>query len=338
VFGIVPRESVEAPPPAPPFSDEPISSGPFTLRRHDEDVISLISARPNMRLAGMELVQYPDVESAYEAFTEGELDLARVPSEDIAAAGERYGRAGFRPYLGELFYGFNLRSPKFADPRFREAIVRAIDRRAIVSAIYQGTARPLDGPVLEGAAGHQPDPCSRCRHDPERARALVREVFGARPVPEVGVDYDDDEVQAAIARAIQAGLQQVGIPAALRPRPLREYNDFALSGPQELFRLGWVAAYPSADAVLPQLFATDSDNNLVGMSNPAIDGILRAARAERDPGRRTQLYRDAERAIMDQLPVLPIAQFQIHVVVSKRVRNLKLNSLGTFDATTVSLD
>jgi sugar transferase (PEP-CTERM system associated) len=40
-----------------------------------------------------------------------------------------------RPYLAELFYGFNLKNPRYADVRFREAIVHAVNRDAIANLI-----------------------------------------------------------------------------------------------------------------------------------------------------------------------------------------------------------
>ena len=204
-----------------------------------------------------------------------------------------------------------------------------------MTAIYQGTVRPIDSTVLAGVLGHQDGSCPRCEHDPQRARALVAEAFKGKPPPTIFLDYDDDATQDAIAKTIQASLQEVGITAVPRPRPAREYDAFALSGQPEMFRLGWIANYPSADAILPPLFGTDSPNNLTGFTNPAVDAQLRAARAEANPARSLELYQQADRTIMDQLPVVPIAQFNLHSVMAKRAKGLRLNTLGSFDAASV---
>lgn len=339
-FAIVPREAVEAP--DPPFAELPVGNGPFQVRTRGPEAISLVPAPGATGAAvlveGIEVVLFDDVTSSYQAFTGKKLDWSQVPAEQVDAAAQRYGRSGYQPYLAELFYAFNFKSPKFADPRFREAIVRAIDRRAIVSAVYGGTVRPSDGLVVAGVPGHQADPCGeRCAYDVSRATALVAEVFAGAPAPEVAIDYDDDKTQEAVAKAIQANLAQVGIPAVLRPRPLKEYQEFAVTGNQELFRLGWIAAYPSPDAFLPPLFSTGSSSNLTGLSAPAVDEHLRAARAEPDWARRLDLYQAAERAIMEQMPVVPLAQFEIHSVVAPRVRDLVLTTAGTFDGSRVWL-
>jgi oligopeptide transport system substrate-binding protein len=339
VFGVVAKEAVEAQPPAPPFADRPVGSGPFRVADRNDDVLALLPGPGSPALvAGIEFVQAPDVASVYRLFTEGKLDMAQVPPQDVESAARRYGRGAFRPYLAELFYGFNLKSPKLADIRFREAIVRGIDRRAIVRAVYGTTVTAADGIVVEGLSAHQPDPCGeRCRYDPARARALLAEAFGSSPAPEVQLAFDEDEAQQAVAKAIEVALGEIGIKVVLAPKSLKDYKDYAVSGQQELFRLGWIARYPSADDFLPPLFMTGSPNNLTGFSVPAVDEQLRTARSEADPAKRAELYRAAERAIMDVLPVVPVAQFRLHAVLSRRVRALDLTTAGTFDGSVVWL-
>lgn len=336
VFGIVPRESVEAA--QPPFAQQPVGTGPFVLQDRTADRLRLVRA-PG-RQVGVEVLdvlQVPDEASAYEAFEDGRVDVAAVPAGEVEDAGRRYGRAAFRPYAAELFYAFNLRSPVLAEPMLREAIVRAVDRAAIISAVYGSAVRPLEGVVVAGVTGHQPDPCGeRCRYDPERARALVASRYGATP-PEVRVAFDDDAAQRAVANTIKSSLDAVGIRTILDPKSIKDYRDFATSGKQEVFRLGWIARYPSALDFLPPLFQSGSVNNLTGFSDPVVDSLLAEARSTADPAQRAAVLNRAERAVMDQVPMLPLAQFQLHRVVAPRVRGLALSSMGTFDASKVSL-
>jgi ABC-type transport system substrate-binding protein len=343
VFGVVPKEAVEAPAPATPFAQAPVGSGPFSFggtTGTNGNTIELVPAKGHDSfLSKVSFRQFDDVASSYQAFLRGELDWSRVPPEQVADAARRFGNKAFRPYLAELFYGFNLKSPKFADARFREAVVRAVDRRAIDTAVYASTVLPLDGLVVAGVPGHQDDPCGdKCVHDVAKAQALVAAAFPAGTAPpEVFVDYDEDDTQSAVAKAIQAGLAEAGIKATLRPKSLKDYQSFAVSGQQELFRLGWIGAYPSPDAFLPALVASGSPSNLTGFSVSSVDQGLAAARAEADPAKRADLYRAAERDVMAQLPVIPIAQFQLHSVVSTRVRRLVPTTTGTFNASVVWL-
>lgn len=337
-FGIVPRESVEAQPPAPGFGVEPIGSGPFRITARTDDLLRL-EPSPGSRatLKAIEFRWQRDNSSSYATFTAGGLDWTRVPADRVEQVAERSGRTGFGPYVGELFYGFNLKNPKYADLRFREAIVRSIDRDAIVRVIYGAAASTASGVVAQGVPGHQPDACPRCGYDPTRAKALLGEIFGGNPVPEVQIDFDDDPTQRSVAEAIRANLTAVGIPAALRPHPYADYLRFATAGNQEMFRLGWIGFHPTPDAFLTPLFQTGLPDNLTGFTSPPVDQLLKAARAEGDPQRRTQIYQEAERAILDQLPVVPMVQLQFHTALSSRVEGLVMSAFGTFDAASVRL-
>ena len=336
-FAIVPREAVEAAEPS--FASQPVGSGPFVISSRTDDLIRLVPATgATTALKGVDFLIVADTAAAYQAFQDGHLDWTSVPADRVEQVVERRGREGARPYLGELFYGFNLRNPKYADVRFREAIVRAIDRDAIVRLLYAGSARRSDGLLAEGVPGFVPDACGeRCHYNPDRARALVKEVFGEAPVPEVQIDFDDDGTQQGVAQAMQANLKAAGIPAALRPHPFADYLKFAVSGNQELFRLGWIGAYPAADAFLTPLFQTGRTDNVTAFSSPAVDNLLKAGRAEADDAKRVGLYGQAEKLILEQVPVVPLAQFDFHSLTDPRVSGLAVSGFGTFDATRVKL-
>ena len=339
-FGIVPKEAVEAAAPAAAFAEQPVGSGPFKILRRSADRVELRAVqRAAARTPAVTVDFFADKAASYQAFTRGRLDFSQVPPERASQAATQYGRAHFKPYVAELFYGFNLKSATFSDVRFREAVIRAVNRKAIITSIYADTVRPMGGFIVDGIPGHQPDVCGdRCTYDPDKARALIAEAFAGAPPPEVAIDYDEDKTQESVAKAIQSDLAAVGVTATLRSKPLADYQNFAVGGEQQLFRLGWIAAYPSADAFLTPLFVTNFPSNLTGFSSSAVDDLLRSARADGDPAHRLEKYQAAERAVFDQLPVLPIAQFDFQVVVSSRVRGLTLSSAGSFDASKVSVD
>lgn len=343
-FGIVPKEAVEAAAPAPAFADQPVGSGAFRVRSRTQDHLLLDradTAKPQKdAVQTIDVSFFDSVAASYASFGKGQLDWSRVPPEEVEQAGRTYGTSAFTPYLAELFYGLNVKSPKFADARFREAVVRAIDRHGVVSAVYQSTARELDGVVGAGIIGHLDNACGQsCSHDVEAAKALVAQAFppGGPPVPEVGIDYDDDPTQQRVAEAIKAGLAEAGIPAVLRPKPLADYETFAAGPDKELFRLPWIAPYASPDAFLGPLFTTGSRFNLIGVSSPDVDTPVAAARAEPDPSKRITSYQAAEQAVLRQAVIVPIGQFLVYAVASPRVRGLVPSVTGTFDGAAVTL-
>lgn len=338
-FGILPKAVAEAarfPSPSPRLP----TSGPYRVAKVADSRLSLVpAAGVEAAAAGVDFVLFDDKAEAYDALVDGDVDWSEVPPDRTDAAAEAFGRDQFRPYVAELFYAFNLRNPKFADARFREAVVRAVDREQVATSVYGASLRPTSSLIVDGLPGHQDDPCGeRCRHDPERARALLAEITaGGGAVPEVAIDFEADETQTKVATMLRDALAAVGITATLRPKPLEEYQRFAVSGEQELFRLGWVAPYPSADGILSPLFLSAFPNNLTGYSSAAVDELLRGARAEPDATARVERWQAAERAVLSDLPIVPLGQFELHSAAAERVGGLAIGVTGTFDARTVSV-
>jgi oligopeptide transport system substrate-binding protein len=339
-FGIVSKGAVERLGDA--FKQTPVGSGPFRrVESPDPGRLTLRRAPahdPQARVDGIDFVDFKDAEAAFSAFENGTVDVSPVPPTRAADAARRFGRQGMSPYVGLVFYAMNVKSPDLADPRFREAISLAINRQEIVDEVYQGGAAVATGVVADGVPLRDGDACGeRCRFDPERARALLVEAFPAGNIPEVAIDHDDDPAQVAVAALIKTELDTVGIPAVLRPHPFAEYGQFVVSGQQELFRLGWIADYPSPDAFLTPLFSSTSPDNLTGLASPELDEKLAAARAEPDPRKRLALYMQAEQLVLEQYVVVPVAQLQNRMVVSSRVEGWELDGLGTFDGAAVSV-
>jgi ABC-type transport system substrate-binding protein len=335
-YGVVPKEAVEAA--TPTFASAPVTSGPFSYAGAQGDIVKLVRAtQGGAYLDAIELHEFDSqsVGKSYDAFVAGQLDWSAVPNDRAEDAAQRFGADGFRPFDAQLFYAFNFLDPTFADVRFRQAIVKAIDRAAIVKAVYPGIADLQNGLVPAGVAGHVDDPCGDpCKFDPPAARTLLAAAFPDGNVPTFNLDYFTGTGEEAVAGTIASNLAAVGINATKRPKDPGgdpgQYDLFAVSGQQQLFRLGVIGMYPSPDAYLAPLFLSSSRDNATGFNSPAIDQLLQSARATADPTARQQLYQQAEQQIMAQAPIVPIAQFRTKSVVAPRVRDLLVTVNGTF--------
>ncbi|MEN3313980.1 MAG: peptide/nickel transport system substrate-binding protein [Acidimicrobiaceae bacterium] len=337
IFGIVPREAVEAPSPA--FAAQPVGSGPFMFLSRTDTVLHLVpSPDAKVSVKALDVFLARDAGSAYADFLRGGVDWTEVPPDQVEPIPSSKGKDGIAPYAGEFYYAFNLKDPKFADQRYREAIVHAVDRDAIGRVVYGSTVISRGALVADGIPGSQRDPCGDiCRFDPGKAKDLLKQAFGDQPPPEFQIDYDDNLTQAAVAEAIQANLKAVGIKATPRSHVYGDYLSFAQSGGPELFRLGMVGQYPSPDAFLTPLYQTGSADNITGFSSPVVDNLLTQGRSDPDEAKRLASYEEAEKQILAQVPVVPIAQFRTHWVTAPRVQNLVVTTLGTFDASQVRL-
>ncbi|MBA2282864.1 MAG: ABC transporter substrate-binding protein [Acidimicrobiia bacterium] len=337
-FGVVSGLALDATNPS--FAEAPsVTSGPFRFASRDGDVIRLVRTTDgDAYLDGVDLHQHDDLATAYDTFAAGGLDWSLVPPSRVDAAAEDHGVDGFVPFQAELFFGFNLAQPEFADVRFRQAIMAAVDREAVVNAVYFGIARPLSVLIPEGVPGHDARRCGDgCAYDPPRAEQLLESAFPTGTVPTVYIDYDDGVDEAAVAGIIEENLEAVGIPATLRPHPAGAFGAFLTQGQGALVRLGWVAVAPTGDAYLAPLFASGSPDNVTGLADPSVDELLAAATAAVAPRERERLLGEAESAILALAPVVPLAQFQILSVAGDAVHDLDLAINGTFDPDAVWL-
>jgi ABC-type transport system substrate-binding protein len=286
-------------------------------------------------LDAVDLHPYADDEAAYDAFDAGDVDWAPVPHDRYGEAVRAHGDAAFAPFQAELLLGLRVDQAPLTDVRLRQAIAHAIDRRALVRTVYPDHASRLDAIAPVPLTGLPSDLV--LRYDPAASRRLLREAFPPGSVPTVRLDVEASPATTALMRAVAASLEAVGIPTTLQPRSLEDHQRLLVSGQQQVFTLSWLGGYRSADAVLDPLLRSTSADNLLGLSDPAIDAALAAARSTPDLATAVARWRDVEVAALGQAVVVPIAQFRTEVVVAPSVLGLRHALDGTVDWSAVRL-
>jgi ABC-type transport system substrate-binding protein len=274
---------------------------------------------------------FDDAEAAYEALGDHDVDWALASPDDVADAIDEHGDEHMTPFHAELFFGLRVVSPVLGNLPLRQAIDAAIDREAIVDAVYDGLADPLSSVVPVGVPGHDPARCPDCGHDPARARQLLAAAFPDGVVPTVAIDFDESDSQQEMAELVAAQLAAVGIPTELRPKPLDQYKLHVVSGAQEMYSFGWIGGYASPDAYLAPLFGSAADDNLAGYASAPVDAALAAARATADPVAALGYWSAVEAQVLADAVIVPIAQFRIRAVLSERLRGVEAAVDGTVD-------
>ena len=164
------------------FARKPVGTGPYrvaelrpdqslTLVAHDEHW----RGRPPLRQ--IRFVEVLEVASRINALLSGEADFAcDIPPDQIAtlARSARHEVVG-GPIMNHRLTVFDKNHAALRDARVRRAMTHAIDRRAIVDALWAGQAPippglqfPFYGPMLQSD-------WEAPRHDPAEARRLLRE-------------------------------------------------------------------------------------------------------------------------------------------------------------------
>jgi oligopeptide transport system substrate-binding protein len=313
-----------------------VNTGPYAVAEKSTDVWKLRKVSgAKTHLDEVHVNFYADARAAYAAFKDNKLDWTPVVPADASDAGKAYGTALFEPSLRTLSLTFNLGNPKFADVRFREAIVRAVDRREIATKL-QSEASVLNGIVPEGVIGEQAGGCgSLCFPDRNQAKQLVKDVFpnGAPPIT-IDVARGAPFTDAALQQLV-ADLAEVGISATVRVTEPDKFGSVTVSPDRELFQTSWAGLYPTAGAFIDPLYRSSSPSNVSGLKREEVDRFLEEAFEANDIEGRVNSYRDAETSAMRQLPVMPLAQFPTNSVQSGRMRGIAILPTGAFDIANV---
>ncbi len=311
-------------------------SGPFTLASRDATKARL-ERRPGAeaKLDAVEIIHYTSDTGAWDAFRSGEVNWVLVPPTKHDEAVATYGEAAFTPLGATSFIAFNLVNPKFVDPRFRRAILLALDRDKLAAAVPTGRVaqRAIVPPGVPGALAES---CGTpCRTDVEEARKILTSLYPNGVYPSVQVAVPEGGPEKLVADEVLRELAEVGIPVVVAVKTFDEYRSYSTSGQQELFWYGWAGLFPDPDAYLGRLFLTASKDNVTGYHSEDVDTTIRQARAERERTVRWSLYRDLERKLMDDAVIIPVSAYRLEAVVSAKVRNFRWRLDGTFVTTDV---
>ena len=236
------------------------------------------------------------------------------------------------PEFTVSYIGFNTSMAPFDDRKFRQALNHAIDKRLIASEIFSDLAVPAYGILPPGFPGYNPD-LAGLEHDPELAKQLLAESSYADPetrprivmtIPGTG-GSPSVSLEAVLGMwedtlGVQVEIQQIEWATYLKDLDAQRFQSY--SG------LGWAADYPDPQDFIDILFYSDSETNHGAYSNPDVDRLVEEARSEPDPARRVELYREAEKIIVDDAAWVPMwFSGERYVLVKPHIKDYRMTPM-----------
>jgi peptide/nickel transport system substrate-binding protein len=186
------------------------------------------------------------------------------------------------------------------DVRVRQALNYALDKDALVDALYGGYAVKAEGQILTpGHFGYNPD-VKAYPYDPEKARDLLEEAGASGAtlelIGESGRWLKDKELVEAVAMQLEA----VGLDIDVNIVEWSDWLDLLFAGAAAAPDLQYSShdnVLLDADRTLSALFTTDGSQS--AYSNPRVDELVLDARTETDVELRAQMYHEAVQIIRD---------------------------------------
>jgi len=198
------------------------------------------------------------------------------------------------------------------DPRVRQALSLALDRKALLERIMDGVATPATQFLPDGMFGIIPG-LPVLPHDPARARALLAEAGYpngfSMTFHATNNRYIND---SRLAQAMVQMWQRIGVKVELDAMPSAAFfgrrgkRDFSMAmggwgtdaGETLNFFRTWLATTDAARGV--------GGSNYGGWSDAAFDRDVNAALVQMDPPARSTLLQSAGRRALEQMPVIPL--------------------------------
>lgn len=243
-----------------------------------------------------------------------------------------------QPGLNVAFLALNNQLASLKDLRVRKAIWHAVDREALLRALYYGLADVTDTALPQGVWGRQES--GGRAFDPEQGRKLMEQAGYSSEKPlalkfwYMAVPRSYMPEPKATAEAISRMLEEVYIECDLEPVDWGVYLDRVGKGEHELALAGWIGDHGDPDNYLGFIFGSTNIDTVVGgtnvllYSNPRVDELITGARRELDQQKRVAFYQDAQHQIFSDAPWLPLAHARQVAGVHPRLEGLVLHPTG----------
>jgi ABC-type oligopeptide transport system substrate-binding subunit len=315
-----------------------VTSGPFALAewRRGESVVLVRSAHYGGGWRGnverVEMITLPgfsawaDQLALYEADNLDALDVSSSPAQQLDRLRQRHADQFISaPSLATSSVVFNVSRPPLDDVRVRRALTLATDREIVAGVSLGGYALPATGGLVPpGIPGHSPG--IGLPYELERARRLLAEAGypGGHGFPAMRAMMPSRSGHCvALTDHLEAQWQgELGVEVSWEYVPAGEYSERAQEEQPHLWFHGWSADYPDPHNFL----RVAVDQARTAWCNEEYARLVEEARRLLDQRERLDLYRRADRIIVEEAAFLALAYRQWQVLVKPWVKGYSMSA------------
>ena len=291
-----------------------VCNGPFQLKTWELNNRIVVEKNPHYYDASMvrlnEIHYYPvsNVMTEDRMFRAGQLHLtSSMPTQKCPIyIEEKNPNLKIDPYMGTYFYRINTENETLSDVRVRKALAYSIDRQLLVDKVTQCGQIPAYSFTPPGSNGYQPS--TEIPYDPVLAKQLLAEAgySSDKPFPKLEILFNTNEGHRKVALAIQQMWQnELGIEVELVNQDWKVYLSREMVGDFQISRAGWIGDYEDPNTFL-DLMRPNRGNNKTGWENMDFDALVEEANTINDQEKRYELLNEAEKILIDNMPIIPL--------------------------------
>jgi peptide/nickel transport system substrate-binding protein len=295
-----------------------IGTGPFILERYEPNVKSVFKRNPDYYregqpyVDGVEWLVITDESTGLAMYRTGQLDCGpgtswAVRQQDLDSLKKTHPHLRYQDFQSQSGSGITMRTdmPPFNDVRVRRAISHAIDRQALIEAVW-GRGEPTPavsrGLVEWSLPIEQLGPGAKYyQYDPKEARRLLAEAGypkGFKTPLIVSSGYGRDLLDDA--QMIMRFLKDVGIEAELKVQEHGAYVATTVQGKYEGMIRGPIGIAYEPDRRLYRAYAADSSLNTGHVNDSTLSAMVKEQRRTKDLEARKKLIHDIQRYEAEQ--------------------------------------
>ncbi len=351
---IVPKHvlAAEGDPNTTAFNQAPIGTGAFKWgNRVAGDHLELV-ANPDYVGEGPYIERLvfkyiPDMTVLYTQFKSGAVDLvdqAYITADHFDEAKKLPGKKvtlEHSPSIESIY--LNLERPQFKDLAVREALYAAMDRKAIIDAIYYGVGTPTETFMPQSSFYYNPNlPAQQFNLD--RAREILDKAGwkpgkdGIRAKDGVRLSFSNattagNNLREQTQQFLQQTFAQIGVEMTISNLPPAVmWGEFWLKSQFDTAMVG-VSYLIAADPDVTNRFATSAiaakggkGSNTAQYSNPEVDELLKKGARTFDQQDRRKIYNRVQEIVRHDLPFLPLYEYMNVIGRKDKLADFQVNT------------
>lgn len=277
-------------------------------------------------------------------FQQGDIDITSIPKDNFGQAiamgrdltadmkEKKIRLAAFRE--PDTFYiGFNMEDAILSKNKpLRLAISCAFDREKWIELFYNGRGDVAHGFIPPSMPGYDPNikEISKTEYNPEKGRKLLEQArqLNGGPLPKFKLTMQGtDTTYRQMGQFLQRGFEEIGLEIEVEYLDWPTYLEKLRTKDLQIYQSGWIADYPDVENFLQIFYSRNSPwPNSSNYSNPEFDKIYEQAAVMPDSPERTQLYRKAERIVVEDAPCAFMFHRIFYVMYHDWIENFKPNA------------
>lgn len=319
---------------------QPVGTGPFQFVQYQKDAVIRYKANPDYwegkaPIDNLIFAITPDATVRFQKLKAGECQVVPYPNPADLKAMDADPSINLMSQEGLNigYLGYNTEKAPLDKTEVRKALTMAINKDAIIEAIYQGAGTKAKNPIPPTIWSYNNDVVDD-PYDPEAAKKMLADAgfpngfetdIWAMPVQR---PYNPNARR--MAEMIQADWAKIGVKAKIVSYEWGEYLERTKKGEQGTFLMGWTGDNGDPDNFLAVLLGCDAvgSSNRSRWCNKDFDDLIQQAKTTSDVLERTRLYEQAQVVFKEQDPWATIAHSIVFEPVRAEVENYKIDPFG----------